>query len=275
MAAGKAHAKDFDAVLIPGGHAPDRMRMRHAMIDLVRDMLAAGKPVAAIQQGRPVADLGQGRGGPDDHLLAVDRHRHQECRRTLCGPTGRRGRLRHHGPQGRRRAPLRGSDPESARPPPAGLLETPVPAPVTEIPRHDIIRHLGHRRTVVGEAPGRVNLIGEHTDYTAASSPDGDPAETRSSWRQADDACGPTAPTCRTSQPITSRRSGARRHDGWMDYVQGLTQAVLAPPATRRWFRPVHPSRCPSAAGCRRARARDGDAAGAARPVRVASIDDS
>jgi protease I len=51
LAAGKARAKDFDAVVIPGGHAPDRMRMRHAMVDLVRDMVGAGKPVAAICHG--------------------------------------------------------------------------------------------------------------------------------------------------------------------------------------------------------------------------------
>jgi len=51
LAAGKARAKDFDAVVIPGGHAPDRMRMRHAMVDLVRDAVAAGKPVAAICHG--------------------------------------------------------------------------------------------------------------------------------------------------------------------------------------------------------------------------------
>ena len=51
LAAGKARAKDFDAVVIPGGHAPDRMRMRHAMVDLVRDTIAAGKPVAAISHG--------------------------------------------------------------------------------------------------------------------------------------------------------------------------------------------------------------------------------
>jgi protease I len=51
LAAGRARAKDFDAVVIPGGHAPDKMRMRHAMVDLVRDMIAAGKPVAAICHG--------------------------------------------------------------------------------------------------------------------------------------------------------------------------------------------------------------------------------
>lgn len=51
MAAGKARAAQFDAVVIPGGHAPDRMRMRHAMVDLVRDMVGANKPVAAICHG--------------------------------------------------------------------------------------------------------------------------------------------------------------------------------------------------------------------------------
>jgi protease I len=51
LAAGKARARDFDAVVIPGGHAPDKMRMRHAMVDLVREMVDAGKPVAAICHG--------------------------------------------------------------------------------------------------------------------------------------------------------------------------------------------------------------------------------
>jgi protease I len=51
LAAGKARARDFDALVIPGGHAPDKMRMRHAMVDLARDMVAAGKPVAAICHG--------------------------------------------------------------------------------------------------------------------------------------------------------------------------------------------------------------------------------
>src|SRR3954469_2048275 len=48
MAAGAARMKDFDALVIPGGHAPDKMRMRHAMVDLARDAMDANKPVAAI-----------------------------------------------------------------------------------------------------------------------------------------------------------------------------------------------------------------------------------
>ena len=51
LAAGAAHLKDFDALVIPGGHAPDKMRMRHAMVDLTRDAMEAGKPVAAICHG--------------------------------------------------------------------------------------------------------------------------------------------------------------------------------------------------------------------------------
>ena len=51
MAAGAARAKDFDAVVIPGGHAPDKMRMRHAMVDFTREMVESGKPVAAICHG--------------------------------------------------------------------------------------------------------------------------------------------------------------------------------------------------------------------------------
>ena len=48
LAAGAAKIADFDALVIPGGYAPDKMRMRHAMVDFTRDMFEAGKPVAAI-----------------------------------------------------------------------------------------------------------------------------------------------------------------------------------------------------------------------------------
>jgi len=51
VAAGSARMKDFDALVIPGGHAPDKMRMRHAMVDLARDAMDTGKTVAAICHG--------------------------------------------------------------------------------------------------------------------------------------------------------------------------------------------------------------------------------
>jgi protease I len=51
MTAGAARIKDFDALVIPGGNAPDRMRMRHAMVDLAREAMEAGKTVAAICHG--------------------------------------------------------------------------------------------------------------------------------------------------------------------------------------------------------------------------------
>jgi len=51
IAAGAARMAQFDALVIPGGYAPDRMRMRHAMVDLARDAMESGKPVAAICHG--------------------------------------------------------------------------------------------------------------------------------------------------------------------------------------------------------------------------------
>ncbi|MBS1818057.1 MAG: DJ-1/PfpI/YhbO family deglycase/protease [Acidobacteria bacterium] len=51
IAAGKVKAKDFDLIVVPGGYAPDRIRMRHAMVDLVRDAYDAGRPVATIDRG--------------------------------------------------------------------------------------------------------------------------------------------------------------------------------------------------------------------------------
>jgi protease I len=54
LTASATRMKDFDALVIPGGHAPDRMRMRHAMVDLVAEAMTAGKPVAAICHGPQV-----------------------------------------------------------------------------------------------------------------------------------------------------------------------------------------------------------------------------
>jgi protease I len=44
----EAHAKDFDAVIVPGGWAPDILRQDERMLAFVRDMNKSGKIVAAI-----------------------------------------------------------------------------------------------------------------------------------------------------------------------------------------------------------------------------------
>ena len=44
-------AEEFDAVIIPGGYAPDLMRRYPAMVSLVRDATQQGKVVAAICHG--------------------------------------------------------------------------------------------------------------------------------------------------------------------------------------------------------------------------------
>jgi len=48
LAATDADTSGFDGVVIPGGYAPDHMRRHPAMVALVRDIFATGKPVAAI-----------------------------------------------------------------------------------------------------------------------------------------------------------------------------------------------------------------------------------
>jgi protease I len=54
MAPGAARARTFAAIAIPGGYAPDRIRMRHGLVDLVREAVSAGRPVAAMGHGAQV-----------------------------------------------------------------------------------------------------------------------------------------------------------------------------------------------------------------------------
>jgi protease I len=63
MAAGAARTETFAAVVIPGGYAPDRIRMRHAMLDLVRDAMSAGRTVGAIGHGAQVLISADALGG--------------------------------------------------------------------------------------------------------------------------------------------------------------------------------------------------------------------
>lgn len=42
------HSDRFDALVIPGGYAPDKMRRSERLLAIVREMHAAGKPIAFI-----------------------------------------------------------------------------------------------------------------------------------------------------------------------------------------------------------------------------------
>jgi protease I len=44
-------ADDFDALVIPGGYSPDKIRTNEKMVELTRKMYEAGKPLAVICHG--------------------------------------------------------------------------------------------------------------------------------------------------------------------------------------------------------------------------------
>jgi protease I len=48
IAASDTSARDYDAVIIPGGYAPDLMRRSQEMVELVKEAYQQGKVVAAI-----------------------------------------------------------------------------------------------------------------------------------------------------------------------------------------------------------------------------------
>lgn len=73
--ADKVRPEDCDAIIVPGGHAPDRMRLHQPMIDLVRKASGEGKIIAAICHGPQLlisADLVRGRRMTSWPSVAVD-----------------------------------------------------------------------------------------------------------------------------------------------------------------------------------------------------------
>jgi len=68
-------AENLDAVIIPGGYAPDRMRLHQSMIDLIRKAYDLGRVVAAICHGPQLlisADIVRGRRLTSWPSIAVD-----------------------------------------------------------------------------------------------------------------------------------------------------------------------------------------------------------
>ena len=51
MDASKAYPDDYDAMIIPGGFGPDRLRTDEKIVAFVKGFVSSGKPVAAICHG--------------------------------------------------------------------------------------------------------------------------------------------------------------------------------------------------------------------------------
>jgi protease I len=51
ITADKAKTDDFDVIIVPGGYAPDKMRLHQSMVNLVRKAHAEGKIIAAVCHG--------------------------------------------------------------------------------------------------------------------------------------------------------------------------------------------------------------------------------
>lgn len=73
--ADKVRAEDFDAIIVPGGYAPDKMRLHRSVVDLVKKGHDLGKVVAAICHGPQLlisADIVRGRRVTSWPSVAID-----------------------------------------------------------------------------------------------------------------------------------------------------------------------------------------------------------
>lgn len=73
--ADQVRADYFDAVIVPGGYAPDKMRLHRPMVDLVKKMHDSGRIVAAICHGPQLlisAEVVKGRRVTSWPSVAVD-----------------------------------------------------------------------------------------------------------------------------------------------------------------------------------------------------------
>jgi protease I len=71
----KVNIREYDALYIPGGYAPDKMRLHQSMIDLVRQFADAGKLITALCHGSQMlisADIVRGRRMTSWPSVAVD-----------------------------------------------------------------------------------------------------------------------------------------------------------------------------------------------------------
>lgn len=75
VTADSVQGDEFDAVIVPGGYAPDKMRLHPPMVEFVRKAHEAGKLIAAVCHGPQLlisADIVRGRRMTSWASVAVD-----------------------------------------------------------------------------------------------------------------------------------------------------------------------------------------------------------
>lgn len=75
ITADEARADDYDAVIVPGGYAPDKMRLHQPMVDMVKRLYDLGRVVAAICHGPQLlisAEIVKGRKVTSWPSVAID-----------------------------------------------------------------------------------------------------------------------------------------------------------------------------------------------------------
>ncbi len=71
---------DFDALLIPGGYSPDKLRVDDHVVRFVKEFVESGKPVCAICHAPTTAHHRPGAQRAQDYRLEILGPGYQKCR---------------------------------------------------------------------------------------------------------------------------------------------------------------------------------------------------
>ncbi|HLY38836.1 MAG TPA: galactokinase [Candidatus Binatia bacterium] len=113
-------------------------------------------------------------------------------------------------------------------------------------------RLFGTQAAVTADAPGRVNVIGEHTDYNGGLVlPVAIPQRTHAAVaRRTDDRVRAASVNLDERDAVHEYRLGEERRSGtWLDYVQGVTRALATDGHRLRGFDVLVNSRVPIGSG--------------------------
>src|SRR5262245_51800201 len=114
----------------------------------------------------------------------------------------------------------------------------------------DFERLFGRPATAEAQAFGRVNLIGEHTDYNGGFVlPTLIPQHTDIRLAPREDATVRVASLSLSPQPVAFQLGFEARQGDWLDYVQGVTQTLRAQGHRLRGFDALFTSNVPVGSG--------------------------